>query len=139
MKETREIIPTRHVERRDLERPMDLPLPDANGSYNTYRSQLEPGSFQIFEYWRAVRKRLWLVVGIAVLVTTLTALYMSRKVNIYRADATVQVDLEQANPDLVTNDSHRPLSQPGGDPAYFNTQLQLLTSDSLLRRVVKDM
>jgi succinoglycan biosynthesis transport protein ExoP len=137
MKDTREIIPSRHVERRDLERPVDVPFPD-NGVNVTYRPQLEQGSFQIFEYWRAIRKRLWLVVGIAVLVTTLTALYMSRKVNIYRASATVQVDLEQANPDLTMSDSHRPLTT-NGDPAYFNTQLQLLTSDSLLRRVVKEM
>ena len=137
MKETREIIPTRHVERRDIERPADVPFPD-NGTYSTYRPQAEQGSFQIYEYWRAVRKRLWLVVGIAVLVTTLAALYMSRKPNVYSANSTVQVDLEQANPDLVSADSHRPMGA-NSDPAYFNTQLQLLTSDALLRRVVKEM
>ncbi len=114
---------------------MDPQFPD-NGSY-AYRTQtVEQGSFQVYEYWRAIRKRLWLVVGIAVLITTLTALYMSRKPNMYRAMATVQVDLEQANPDLVSSESRRPVS---GDPAYFNTQLQLLTSDNLLRRTVKDM
>jgi succinoglycan biosynthesis transport protein ExoP len=136
MKETREIIPSRPVDRRGaLERPGDLQTQD-NGTY-TYRPQvIEQGSFQIYEYWRAIRKRLWLVVGIAVLVTTLAALYMSRKPNVYRAMATVQVDLEQANPDLVSSESRRPVT---GDPAYFNTQLQLLTSDSLLRRTVKDM
>ena len=48
----------------------------------------------------------------------------------------VQVDLEQTNPDLVGLDSKRPMSNP--DPAYFNTQLQLLTSDTLLRCVVKE-
>jgi capsular exopolysaccharide synthesis family protein len=36
----------------------------------------------------------------------------------------------------VTTDRQRPISNP--DPAYFNTQLQLLWSDSLLRRVVKE-
>jgi polysaccharide biosynthesis transport protein len=138
MKETREIIPTRPAERRDLDRPVELPLPDA-GTVMNYRPQLEPGSFQIYEYWRAIRKRLWLVVGIAVLITTMSALYMSRKVNIYRAMATVQVDMEQANPELVTSDSKRPIPQQGGDPAYFNTQLQILTSDSLLMRVTKEM
>jgi capsular exopolysaccharide synthesis family protein len=61
---------------------------------------------------------------------------MARKPNVYEANATLQVDLEQANPALVTSD--RPL-MPNSDPAYFNTQLQLLTSDSLLRRVVKEL
>jgi len=137
MKDSREIVPSRPSERRELERPVE-PQFQENGNYVSYRPEPQAGSFQISEYWRAIRKRLWLVVGIAVLTTTLTALYMSRKPNIYRAKATVQVDLEQANPDLVTADSRRPLGN-GGDPAYFNTQLQLLTSDSLLRRVVKEM
>ena len=61
---------------------------------------------------------------------------MARKPNIYEAGAIIQVDLEQTNPDLVTSDSKRPISNP--DPSYFNTQLQLLGSDSLLRRVVKE-
>jgi polysaccharide biosynthesis transport protein len=68
--------------------------------------------------------------------TTLTAIYMARKPDIYRAAAVVQVDLEQNNPDLITSDRQRPVSTT--DPSYFNTQLQLLTSESLLRRAVKE-
>src|SRR5207237_1577097 len=63
---------------------------------------------------------------------------MARKPNIYQAKAVVQVDLEQANPDLVTNENSR-TQIIQSDPAYFNTQLQLLYSDSLVRRVVKEM
>ena len=47
----------------------------------------------------------------------------------------VQVDLEQANPDLVASERRMPTAS---DPSYFNTQLQLLYSDSLLRRVIKE-
>ena len=102
-------------------------------SYGTARGLV---GFQLSDYWRAIRKRLWLVAGIVVLITTLTAIYMARKPNIYSANAVVQVDLEQVNPDLVTTDRQR--SIPNADPAYFNTQLQLLWSDSLLRRVIKE-
>lgn len=109
--------------------------PSPGGRYPIYREQQAEG-FQLAEYWRAIRKRLWLVVGIAVLVTTLTAIYMARKPNIYAARAQVQVDLEQVNPDLVTTDRQRQISNP--DPAYLNTQLQLLSSDGLLRRVIKE-
>jgi capsular exopolysaccharide synthesis family protein len=80
---------------------------------------------------------LWLVIGITVLLTTLAAIYMVRKPDIYQASAVIQVDLEQANQDLVTNDRRSPVSNQ--DPSYFNTQLQLLTSESLLRRVIKDL
>jgi uncharacterized protein involved in exopolysaccharide biosynthesis len=47
----------------------------------------------------------------------------------------VQVDLLQGNPDIML--SERRKAAPN-DPSYFNTQLQLLTSESLLRRVIKE-
>jgi capsular exopolysaccharide synthesis family protein len=137
MKNTKEII-QRQVESVEIERPFDPQLPiSANGGYGAYRDVNTQDGFQLVVYWRIIRKRFWLVVGITVLMTTLAAIYMARKPNIYQAHATVQVDLEQANPDLVTTDRRAPaVSQ---DPSYFNTQLQLLTSESLLRRVVKEL
>lgn len=105
------------------------------GRYQSYRP-LGSETSQFLDYWRAIRKRLWLVAGIAVLMTTLTAIYMARKPNIYQAKSVVQVDLEQVNPDLVTSDARRTVTN--SDPAYFNTQLQLLWSDGLLRRVIKE-
>jgi succinoglycan biosynthesis transport protein ExoP len=138
MKDTREII-QRKVETVEIEQPFDpriAPSPSGNG-YGAYRGIYAQDGFQLIDYWRAIRKRLWLVVGIAVLLTTLAAIYMARKPNIYQAVAQVQVDLEQANPDLVTSDRRLQMSNP--DPSYFNTQLQLLTSESLLRRAVKEL
>src|SRR5437763_5361188 len=132
MKETRGMIRTPANEAVDLE-PLDSQLGPA-GRYPTYREAAQEG-FQLLDYWRAIRKRLWLVIGIAVLMTTLAAIYMARKPNIYRAQAVVQVDNEQNNPDLVATERQRPFSNP--DPSYFNTQLQLLWSESLLRRAVK--
>lgn len=139
MKESREIVTTTTTtESRDIERPFEPPyaVPAGNGNYPMYRGAATQEGFQVLDYWRAIRKRLWLVLGIAVLATTLAAIYMARKPDIYEAKARVQVDSEQANPALTTSD--RPLL-PNSDPAYFNTQLQLLTSDLLLRRVIKEM
>jgi len=107
-----------------------------SGRYPAYRESLAQEGFQMVDYWRAIRKRLWLVIGIAVLMTTLAAIYMARKPNVYMARARVQVDNEQTNPDLVTSERQRPISNP--DPSYFNTQLQLLWSESLLRRAIKE-
>lgn len=136
MKETREIIPAPIRETNEIQRPFD-PQIVTSAQYPAYRGAYAPDGFQIFDYWRAIRKRLWLVLGIIVLVTTWTAIYMARKPNIYQASSVVQVDLEQTNPDLVTTESKRQVANP--DPAYFNTQLQLLGSDSLLRRAVKEL
>ena len=79
-----------------------------------YRETAEKEGFQLADYWRAIRKSLWLVVGIAVLVTTLAAIYMARKPNIYQAKAIVQVDLEQANPDLLSNGRASRVCLPSG-------------------------
>lgn len=135
MKESREIVHAPIKETvTDIERPFEAQV--VTGRYPAYREMYAQEGFQILDYWRAIRKRLWLVIGITVLATTLAAIYMARKPNVYMSSAMVQVDLEQMNPDLVTNDRQRPISNP--DPSYYNTQLQLLGSDTLLRRVIKE-
>lgn len=136
MKESREII-QKKIETVELERPFEPQLPPTTNGYGAYRELNAPDGFQLADYWRAIRKRLWLVIGIVVLLTTLTAIYMVRKPDIYQANAVIQVDLEQANQDLETSDRRSPVANQ--DPSYFNTQLQLLNSESLLRRVVKDL
>lgn len=136
MKETREIIVAEPIEKVEIEKPFDAQIPASNGRYQAYRGLYDQEGSQIIEYWRAIRKRLWLVIGIAVLFTTLAAIYMVRRPDIYQAHSVVQVDLEQANPDVVTDERRRP--SMASDPAYFNTQLQLLASEGLLRRVIKE-
>jgi succinoglycan biosynthesis transport protein ExoP len=136
MKDSREIIHKPLTEPVELERHFEPQIVSGSGRYPAYRDGYASEGFQLLDYWKAIRKRLWLVAGIAVLVTTLTAIYMARKPNIYSAVARIQVDLEQTNPDLITSDRQRPIANP--DPSYFNTQLQLLDSEGLLRQVVKE-
>lgn len=137
MKESREIIQKPTVaEPVDLERAFEPQIAPGTGRYPAYRELYAQDGFQLLDYWRAIRKRLWLVIGIAVLMTVVTAIYMAKKPNIYLATAAVQVDLEQINQDLVTSDRQRPMSNP--DPSYFNTQLRLIDSENLLRRVIKE-
>lgn len=112
------------------------PTTPTTGGYPSYRNVQTSDGFQLADYWRAIRKRLWLVIGLTVLITTLTAIYMARQPSVFSAHAVVQVDSEQANPDLVSVDRQRP--SMNSDPAYFNTQLQLLLSDNLLRRTIKE-
>ncbi|MBK9165591.1 MAG: polysaccharide biosynthesis tyrosine autokinase [Acidobacteria bacterium] len=136
MRETRDIIKSPSDPATDIERQFDPQLVPGSGRYPAYRELHSAEGFSLMEYWSAIRKRLWLVIGIAVLVTTLVAIYMARKPNIYQASATIQVDLEQTNPDLITSDRQRPSINL--DPSYFNTQLQLVGSDTILRRVIKE-
>lgn len=99
------------------------------------------GKIRLLDYWRSVRKRLWMIAGIAALVTMLTTIYMARKPDIFQAQALVQIDQEDMNPALsgATKNSSVVVNSQVNDPAYFNTQLRILTSPGLLRRVVKTL
>jgi succinoglycan biosynthesis transport protein ExoP len=88
------------------------------------------------DYWRAVRKRLWLVACVTALVTAMTAVYMAYKPDVYEARARVQVDAERSNPALSPTKNDVLVFN---DPTYFSTQLQILTGDGLLRRVAKTL
>ncbi len=93
---------------------------------------------QFRNYWRAVRKYLWLILAVLSLVTVLMTIYMARKPDIYEAYAQVQIDVE-SNPSFGTSKSGSILVSGGSDPAYFNTQLRVLTSSGLLGRVVETL
>lgn len=135
MKESRDLVPQPKSDFFDFDRQFEPQIVGQTGRYPAYREIHAEEGFQLLDYWRAVRKRIWLVVGIAVLVTTLAAIYVARKPDVFSAMAQVRVDLEQTNPELQT-DRQRPVIT--SDPSYFNTQLQLLNSDALLRRVIKE-
>jgi capsular exopolysaccharide synthesis family protein len=132
MKPSREIA-KREPERVGIERPSEIP---AAHSYNYGVDPNAESEVHLLDYWRAVRKRLWLVISIVVLITMLAVLYVARKPDLYQAEARVQVDLEN-NAALVGRTPY--VIGPANDPTYFNTQLQILTSPGLLRRVVKTL
>ena len=95
----------------------------------------------VLDYWRIVRKHFWLIIGISVVIPTLVAIYLIRQPDIYEAQARIQVDLENSNPLLggMSKGSSVILNAESNDPAYFNTQLQILTGPGLLRRIAKNL
>ena len=93
--------------------PFDAQMAPA-GRYPTYRETAQEG-FQLVDYWRAIRKRLWLVIGVATLLTTMSMIYVARKPDIYEASSRVQVDLE-SNPMYGSNPMPMILN-PVNDPA----------------------
>src|ERR1043165_7348997 len=105
-------------------------------SYNYGVDPNAENEAHLLDYWRAIRKRLWMVLGIVALITMLAVVYVARKPDFYEAQARVQVDLEDTG--ALTNQT-RPLYGPADDPIYFNTQLQILVSPGLMRRVVRTL
>lgn len=112
---------------------------DAGNAPHSYSYGVDPNAdsdVQLLDYWRAIRKRLWLVLSIMALITMLSVIFVARKPDIYQAGARVQVDLEN-NAALVGKTPY--VFGPANDPVYFNTQLQILVSPGLMRRVVKTL
>ena len=104
------------------------PASESNGSPHNYNYSVDPNAdseIHLLDYWRAIRKRLWLVASIMALVSMLAVIYVARKPDIYQAGARVQVDLEN-NAALVGKAPY--VFGPTNDPVYFNTQLQILVS-----------
>ena len=96
------------------------------------------GELHLRDYWRTIRKRLWLIVGLAVIVSTISAIRQSRQPDIYQARARVQVDVESTNPAMGASRGYY-VDNTYMDPEYFNTQVQILSSPTLLRRVAKTL
>ena len=134
MKEATKLV-RREEDAREIERRADEPS-SYRGAYG-YGAESVENEVHLLDYWRAIRKRLWLVLGVSTLLTTLSMIYVARKPDIYEAGSRVQVDLE-SNPMYGSGQAPMILN-PISDPAYFNTQLQILTSPGLLRRVVKTL
>lgn len=137
MKENNELVP---INREDPERGL---IERAGGYYPGQNIETDADDgFRLRDYWLAARKRLWLILGITLLVTVLATFYMASRRDIYEAQARVQVDLENPNPALggaSKNGSSVVVSNTYNDPTYFATKLQVLTGPGLLRRVAKTL
>lgn len=121
----------------EIESQLELATSEFTGSYDV----APPGDgIHLRDYWRILRKHLWMIAGITLLVTSLVAVYMARQPEMYVARARVQVDLEN-NPGVgaLSKGGQVVLSTRTNDPIYFNTQPQILEGPGLLRRVVKTL
>lgn len=113
----------------------------ANPPIVTYGEEATPeGEMHLRDYWKTIRKRLWLIVGLALIVGAITALRQARQPDIYQARARVQVGAETYSPALGASrgESYYP-DNSYMEPEFFNTQVQILTSPTLLRRVARNL
>src|SRR5262245_35201210 len=98
------------------------------------------GEIHLRTYWRPIRKRLWLIIGLALIVSTIAALKQARLPDLYSARARVQVDVENFSPALGASKGGTFIDTSSYmDPEYFNTQVQILSSPTLMRRIAKTL
>jgi polysaccharide biosynthesis transport protein len=89
-------------------------------------------SLDLVEYWRALAKRRWSILGLTVLVAILTILVVSNMRPQYRSSATLLI--EQGKNKVVSIEEV--YSQGLIQREYFQTQVEILKSEDLARKVV---
>ena len=90
------------------------------------------GARDLLDYWRAISKRRWSILGLTVLVAILTTLVVSAMRPLYRGSATILI--EQGKSKVVSIEEV--YSQGGAPREYYQTQVEILRSEDLARKVV---
>jgi succinoglycan biosynthesis transport protein ExoP len=86
------------------------------------------------DYWRIVRRRLWIPISLLLLVVTLTTIYNLRLPSIYEAVTRIEIGRE----DRAVNVKDLQINMAGGDDTqYLNTQLKILQSPRIAFLVAK--
>jgi len=85
------------------------------------------------DYWRVVRRRLWVPISVVFVTVTLTTIYMLRVPSIYQGETTIQID----QPDSSVFNLKELRINVGDDGQDINTQLRNLRSPTIAYRVIK--
>lgn len=92
----------------------------------------------IREHLKILRKRMWLIGGIALAVVALGVVYLAITPRVYRATASIII--ESSNPRVLGDQSDSVDFGPGdywSNKEYFETQYKILSSREVLSRVVE--
>src|ERR1051326_4975974 len=121
-----------------LSKALPTAVPAENGRYGYGPPNRVDEGIRLRDIWVAISKRRWMIVLIVLLITSITAVMLARKPDIYLAEVQVQVDTESPASGINSGKGNI-IVDYGQDPSYFNTQLQIITKPGLLRRVVKTL
>ncbi|WP_185826543.1 GumC family protein [Xanthomonas sp. SI] len=101
----------------------------------TSSAPLSPADISLLDYWNALYRQRWLIVGITVAVVALALLVTLLMTPKYRATSVLQIERESLN---VTNVANlMPVESPQ-DRDFYQTQYELLGSRSLARAVIRE-
>jgi succinoglycan biosynthesis transport protein ExoP len=111
----------------DLTLQGSLPLADAADAGMARESDL-------LGYWRAVSKRRWAIIGLAIVAGLLATMVVNGMRPLYRATATMLVEQTKKVVSI-----EQVLAPDYGQRDYYQTQLEILKSDDIARKVVKKL
>jgi succinoglycan biosynthesis transport protein ExoP len=98
-------------------------------------AEVKDATFELREYWLAVSKRRWSIIGLTIVVTVLALLIVSSIRPQYRGVTTLLI--EQGKNKVVSIEEV--YSQGLMQREYFQTQIEILKSQDLARKVVRKL
>lgn len=111
----------------------DLTLQERLRSADPAEPPAADGSLDIVQYWRAIAQRRWSILGLTVLVAILATLIVSGMRPLYRGTATLLI--EQGKSKVVSIEEV--YSQGLLQREYYQTQVEILKSEELARKVIE--
>jgi capsular exopolysaccharide synthesis family protein len=116
---------------RELDRSL-ADLTQSKGYGGRYGSS--PADVNLKEYLFVVLKRKWLIMSMVLIVTTLATIQAYREPSIYQGATTIKI--EQNNRSILQSGTGGGIVIGENDPNFWGTQLRLLKSESLARKVI---
>lgn len=113
----------------------DLTLQERLQPIDQPQSAPHENALDVVEYWRAIAKRRWSILGLTLLVAILTTLVVFAMRPTYKA--TVTLLIEQGKNKVVSIEEV--YSQGIVQREYYQTQVEILKSDELARKVVQKL
>jgi polysaccharide biosynthesis transport protein len=109
---------------------------DPQRDYNYGRGgTVAPEETHLRDYWRIIRRRLWVPITVVAITVTLTTLTMLRSPSIYEGKTTVQIDQQ----DRVVDFKDFSINMGQSDPNYLNTELRNLQGQRIAYLVAKTL
>lgn len=108
-------------------------VPSMLGVTHLPQAAVEAETLDLVEYWRSITKRKWSILGLVVLVAILTTLVVYSLRPTFRSTATVLI--EQGKSKVVSIEEV--YNAMGGNREYYQTQVEILKSQELARKVVE--
>lgn len=87
------------------------------------------------DYWRIIRRRLWVPISIVIVTVTLAAIYNLRLPSIYEGITEIALERE----DRIVNVKDLQINMGGDDSQYINTQLKIMQSPRVAYLVAKSL
>lgn len=119
-----------------VEGQLERPLRDLNASSVSLPAPGPNSPFfdqaQLRHYLRIVLKRKWLILALAVIVTSLVTIQMYRLPDVFEAKTMIQIEPKKS----VLQTQQLMINSSNYDPNYWTTQLALLSNPQLARQVV---